>query len=121
MDADLGVLCNIFKLHLRNDHRPDDQPERDKGKRILEILLRALMRGADVRIPLDYEDHASAGGRRERTSPESRADRVGRKPSLLYGSYLGKSDGYYRKYMGRRSLYTAPADRSASEYSGRAL
>ena len=35
----MGILCNLYKLYFRNDPCNHDQPERYKGKGILEILF----------------------------------------------------------------------------------
>lgn len=97
------------------------QPERDKSKRILEILLRSLLCRSDVCLPFDYENDASAGGSGQRVASESGTDCTGRQPSVFHGSDVGEGDCHCHQYLGWCTVYATSAYRSSSEYSGRTL
>ena len=116
-----GVFCNIFKLHIRYDRISFDQPQGNKGKRILEILFCSLMCSTDVRFSSDHENDAPAGRRDQRAAEKSGADRSGCKPSVLHRSDVGEGDCHRNQCMGRCAVHTSAAHRRTAEYPGRAL
>ena len=114
----MGVLRDVFQLYFRYDRLASDQQERNQGEGLLEILLRALLRGADVRIPADHEDHAPAGGRDQCAFEKSGPDRTGRESSILYGPNVGESDSYRDQRVGRSTVHTHEADGCTAEDNG---
>ena len=117
----MGILCNLYKLYFRNDPCNHDQPERYKGKGILEILFCTFLCSADVCISFDHAYHAAAGRCGQCTVKKLRVDRAGCKSPVFHRSDLGESDCDRGQYLGRCSVYTASADRCSSEYPGRSL
>lgn len=116
--AFFATFTNYF---FRNDPCNHDQPERYKGKGILEILFCTFLCSADVCISFDHAYHAAAGRCGQCTVKKLRVDRAGCKSPVFHRSDLGESDCDRGQYLGRCSVYTASADRCSSEYPGRSL
>lgn len=95
----MGILCNLYKLYFRNDPCNHDQPERYKGKGILEILFCTFLCSADVCISFDHAYHAAAGRCGQCTVKKLRVDRAGCKSPVFHRSDLGESDCDRGQYL----------------------
>ena len=121
LDAGLGVLRHLHQLHRRHDPGHRHQPQGDQGQRVLALLLRAALRGADVRLAADHAHDAPAGRRRQRAAAPARLPGRRRKPALLYRPDLGAGDRHHHQHLGRRALHPAAAHRRIAEHPHRTV